>query len=154
MSELEQIGVISGIIVSLISILTTLYMMFFSFASIKFKVELMWRFVMEHAISEGLHKQVISHNSPLAVTMHGRELMAPYLSKITAWCIENCQQMNDVELFTAIEHQFGATITKCVSIPSGVYTGALVMATLIMVRESEKIDSSKSNDVIFPMNIN
>ena len=103
MAENFNIGNVLGLTVSLISIVSVIWLAAVKITTLEVKVETIWSFLMRRAISEAIvHPHIVeSHNSPIIITEEAKRWAEPIIAPLREF-YANLGRRNMTELGTRL----------------------------------------------------
>lgn len=134
-----QIAPIASIIMSVVSVISVIYLGAYKMGRLEVKVDTMWDFQMRRAFSEAVNTGVGTMNSPLQFVpeaMEKLECMKPALQDF--WAQNKLLPMN--EFVVKLENNFGTRIMEEVCIPLGLSHGACLLMAAAAAKNVESID--------------
>ena len=124
---LNEVGIILGIILSTLGLVTSLYTSLIKMAKMEVQVDTMWEFLMKRAISEAVNKGAATLNSPLVFTEEAKSWFAPMKIELQEIYAKQGQKWKESQLCLEIEKQLGERILKEVCIPYKLYQGSCLL---------------------------
>lgn len=140
MIDLANLQTLLSFVLSIISILSVIYLVGVKIAKIEVKVDTMWQFQIRRAFVEAIDKDIGRVGSSLKLLSEHIERLEPFREELQNRWAKDWHKKKSLEVVLDIEREFGDRLFHHVCIPCGLAHGACLILALGVCQDKDVVD--------------